>query len=107
MEDQPGTLPSQSKGRGPTRLKSITRTRGSDQKISIEFDPSTGNAVGPNRKQFKTFVGTLARSKVNILLANWDSADDTVKDQIWQSILVFFFLPICIKFGYHSVIALT
>ncbi|KAG5061452.1 hypothetical protein JHK87_002481 [Glycine soja] len=81
------------RGRGPTRLKKLRLKRVRDQKISIEFDQSTGNAKGPNRTEFNNYVSFLARSKVSILHEDWDHVEESVKNMIWQTIMLNYDIP--------------
>jgi len=82
--------PSQKKGRRGTRLRELTLSRSGDQRISIEFDAATGNAVGPNAAKFRSYVALLARSKASILKKDWNDVEIRVKEQIWDTILVCF-----------------
>jgi hypothetical protein len=88
MDNSAGAQSSQKQGRRATRLAELSLSRGSDQKIPIEFDETTGNATGANNTKFKSYVGLLGRSKASILRKDWDDVELRVKEQIWQSILV-------------------
>ncbi|BAT74032.1 hypothetical protein VIGAN_01198300, partial [Vigna angularis var. angularis] len=71
------------------RLKDLTVSRNADQKLPIQFDMSTGKVIGDNRARFTSFVALLGRSKVSILIDKWDHVPEEVKNQIWQTIMVF------------------
>lgn len=97
MDDSLDITPSQAESnsqstkkrvRGPTCLKKLRLKRVRDQKISVEFDQSTGNAKGPNRREFNNYVAFLARSKVSILHEDWDHVEESEKNMIWQTIMV-------------------
>ncbi|KAL5168114.1 hypothetical protein HKD37_11G030342 [Glycine soja] len=96
MDDSLDITPSQAESnsqstkkrvRGPTCLKKLRLKRVRDQKISVEFDQSTGNAKGPNRREFNNYVAFLARSKVSILHEDWDHVEESEKNMIWQTIM--------------------
>nr|KYP39336.1 hypothetical protein KK1_039363 [Cajanus cajan] len=57
------------------------------QKIEINVDPNTGTASGPNSVQFASYLGTLARDKISILVPHWKEVPQATKDLIWQDIL--------------------
>ena len=80
--------PFQKKGRRGTRLRELTLSRSGEQRIPIQFDAATGNPLGPNKAQFKSYVALLARSKASILKKDWDDVELRVKEQIWDTILV-------------------
>lgn len=87
------TQSTRKKGRRATQLKELTLSRRGDQRISIQFDQSTGNPLGPNKKKFVSFVALQARSKVNILMTDWDHVEESVKNQIWQTIMGTYEVP--------------
>ena len=76
------------KGRRGTRLRELTISREADQRLPIQFDAQTGRALGEHSAKFTSYVALLARSKVSILIDDWDHVPETVKNQIWQSIMV-------------------
>ena len=92
----PDSQSTRKKGRHATRLRELTASRSSEQRIPIEFEPSTGNPLGPNRNQFKSYVALLGRSKASILKKDWDDVELRVKEQIWHSILVCEYDPLCL-----------
>ena len=84
-QSQPST---RKKGRRATRLRELNISRSSDQKLPIQFDMQTGRATGEHKARFTSYVALLGRSKVSILIEDWDHVPETLKNQIWQSILV-------------------
>ena len=76
-------------GRGATRLPGLTLNRAAEQRIPIEIDDSTGFPKGPNTIKFRSYVALLGRSKASIQEKDWNAVEMMVKDQIWQSIMVF------------------
>nr|KYP41995.1 hypothetical protein KK1_036611 [Cajanus cajan] len=70
-------------------MKSLARKRMKGPKISLYVDPTTGIVSGPNKAQFSSYLGTLARDKISILVPSWKEVPQTTKNMIWQDILVF------------------
>ncbi|XP_020239830.2 uncharacterized protein LOC109818712 [Cajanus cajan] len=75
------------KKRKPTQMKSLARKRMKGPKISLDVDPTTGIVSGPNKAQFSSYLGTLARDKISILVPSWKEVPQTTKNMIWQDIL--------------------
>ena len=73
----------------PTRMKSLARKCMTGPKLSLDVDPTTGVLSGPNKVQFASYLGTLARDKISILTPSWKDVPQATKDLIWQDILVF------------------
>jgi len=48
-------------------------------RVLIDIDPQTGRASDPNHAQFVSYLGVLARSKVSILVPNWDHVIEVEK----------------------------
>jgi len=88
-QDELNTQSTNKRGRQATRLKTLTISRNSDQKSPIQFDQSTGVAFGKNSKKFTSYVALLGRSKPSILKENWKQVETHVKEQIWESIMVY------------------
>ena len=77
--------------RKASRLRSLsTRPPGVERPV-VHVDPATGKADGPHRKKLRTYLGIVARDKVDITYENWKEAPTTKKDLIWEDIQVFFF----------------
>ncbi|XP_004487156.1 uncharacterized protein [Cicer arietinum] len=91
------SVPSQSELNAQSTQKNVRRAtllkeflalnRIAGQRISVEFDQSTGMPSGENKTKFKSHVAFLGRSEVSILIDEWDSVDENVKNQIWATIL--------------------
>jgi len=79
---------SQDKSRQTTRLRDITASRLGGFKVTVDFDPQTARASGPNRAVFNSYLGVLARTKVSILYPTWDHVTEAEKNMIWQDITV-------------------
>ncbi|WVZ24705.1 hypothetical protein V8G54_003249 [Vigna mungo] len=71
------------KCRRATRLRDLTVSRNADQRLSIQFDMSTGKVIGDNRARFTSFVALHGR----------DHVPEEVKNQIWQTIMLTYDVP--------------
>lgn len=108
------SVPSQSELNAQSTQKNVRRAtllkeflalnRIAGQRISVEFDQSTGMPSGENKTKFKSHVAFLGRSEVSILIDEWDSVDENVKNQIWATILVIVIMFATIVFSYIIVI---
>lgn len=67
----------------------MTRRRLAGDRPQVDVDPMSGRASGPNKVIFASYLGTLARDKISILVPSWDDVTESVKNMIWQDILVF------------------
>nr|KYP31508.1 hypothetical protein KK1_048138 [Cajanus cajan] len=65
------------KKRKLTRMKSLARKRMKGPKISLDVDPTIGIVSGPNKAQFSSYLGTLARDKISILVPSWKEVPQT------------------------------
>jgi len=79
---------SSKKTREATRLKAIAINRLGGIKIPVYIDPQSGRASGPNGEKFGSYLGVLTRSKVSILVPDWDHVTEEEKDLIWQDLCV-------------------
>ena len=77
--------------RKASRLRSLsTRPPGAERPV-VHVDPATGKADGPHRKKLRTYLGIVARDKVDITYENWKDVPTSQKDLIWEDIQVFLF----------------
>jgi len=87
---------SSKKTREATRMKHLALKRLTKGKVHVEIDPHTRRAKGPNRKDFVSYLGVLARSKLSILKPKWDHVTEADKNMIWQDIRVIYLLNLYI-----------
>ena len=74
--------------RKPTRVRSFaTRTSVAERPV-VHVDPATSKAEGPHRKKLRTYLGIVARDKVDVTFDNWKEVPATHKDLIWENIQV-------------------
>ncbi|KAH1242761.1 hypothetical protein GmHk_07G020019 [Glycine max] len=61
--------------RKASRLRSLsTRPPGAERPV-VHVDPGTGKADGPHRKKLRTYLGIVARDKVDVTYENWKEAE--------------------------------
>ncbi|KAH1210114.1 hypothetical protein GmHk_15G044489 [Glycine max] len=74
-------------------LRSLsTRPPGVERPV-VDVDPATGKVDGPHRKKLRTYLGIVARDKVDITYDNWKEVPTAQKDLIWEDIHVEFDIP--------------
>ncbi|KAL5161556.1 hypothetical protein HKD37_07G018826 [Glycine soja] len=56
-------------------------------------DPATRKADGPHKKKLRTYLGIVARDKVDITYENWKEVPTAQKDLIWEDIQAEFDIP--------------
>ncbi|KAH1232800.1 hypothetical protein GmHk_09G025374 [Glycine max] len=52
----------------------------------VHVDPATRKADGPHRKKLRTYLGIVARDKVDVTYQNWKEVPTAQKDLIWEDI---------------------
>ncbi|KAH1242247.1 hypothetical protein GmHk_07G019617 [Glycine max] len=52
----------------------------------VHVDPTTGKADSSHRKKLRTYLGIVARDKVDVTYENWKEVPTTQKDLIWEDI---------------------
>ena len=65
-----------------------TRPVGAERPVVYVY-PAIGKANGPHRKKLRTYLGIVARDKVDVTYENWKQVPATQKDFIWENIQVF------------------
>jgi len=79
---------SSKKTREVNRLRALTMSCLGGSKVPDDIYPETGRASGPNHVQFVSYLGILTRTKVSILLLDWDHVTKVDKNLIWQDLCV-------------------
>ena len=75
--------------RKATLLRSlVTRPVGVERPV-VHVDPAIGKADGPHKKKLRTYLGIVARDKVDVTYESWKQVPATQKDLIWEDIQVF------------------
>ncbi|KAL5180332.1 hypothetical protein HKD37_01G001489 [Glycine soja] len=79
--------------RKASRLRSLsTRPPGVERPV-VHVDPATGKADSPHKKKLRTYLGIVARDKVDITYENWKEVPTAQKDPIWEDIQAEFDIP--------------
>ncbi|KAL5142534.1 hypothetical protein HKD37_09G025703 [Glycine soja] len=79
--------------RKASRLRSLsTRPPGVERPV-VHVDPAKGKADGPHKKKLRTYLGIVARDKVDITYENWKEVPTAQKDLIWEDIQAEFDIP--------------
>ncbi|KAL5191946.1 hypothetical protein HKD37_04G011140 [Glycine soja] len=79
--------------RKASRQRSLsTRPPGVERPV-VHVDPATGKADGPHKKKLRTYLGIVARDKVDITYENWKEVPTAQKDLIWEDIQTEFDIP--------------
>ncbi|KAH1265576.1 hypothetical protein GmHk_01G001254 [Glycine max] len=79
--------------RKASRLRSLsTRPPGAERPV-VHVDPATGKADGRHRKKLRTYLGIVARDKVDVTYENWKEVPTAQKDLIWEDIQAEFDIP--------------
>ncbi|KAL5166381.1 hypothetical protein HKD37_18G051350 [Glycine soja] len=79
--------------RKATRLRSLaTRPPGAERPV-VNVDPATGKADGSYKKKLRTYLGIVARDKVDVTYDTWKEVPTAQKDLIWEDIQAEFQIP--------------
>ncbi|KAL5180924.1 hypothetical protein HKD37_01G001966 [Glycine soja] len=84
--DASATTSAVKRTRKASRLRSLsTRPPGVERPV-VHVDPATGKADSPHKKKLRTYLGIVARDKVDITYENWKEVPTAQKDLIWEDI---------------------
>ncbi|KAL5134369.1 hypothetical protein HKD37_03G007547 [Glycine soja] len=72
--------------RKATCLRSLVTTPVGAERPLVHVDPASGKADGPHRKKLRTYLGIVARDKVDVTYENWKQVHAAQKDLIWEDI---------------------
>ncbi|KAK9286751.1 hypothetical protein L1049_015155 [Liquidambar formosana] len=73
------------KGRGITYLPRLTKSRSAGIKHVVEYN-SKGVPRGKVATTYSSYCGTLARTRVPIIYANWYEVPKELKDKLWSCV---------------------
>ncbi|KAL5153633.1 hypothetical protein HKD37_19G053137 [Glycine soja] len=79
--------------RKASRLRSLSTRPPGVERTVVHVDPATGKADGPHKKKLRTYLGIVARDKVDITYENWKEVHTAQKDLIWEDIQAEFDIP--------------
>ena len=75
--------------RKATCLRSLATRPVGAKRSQVHVDPVTGKADGTHKKKFRTYLGIIARDKVDVTYENWKQVPAAHKELIWEDIQVF------------------
>ena len=76
------------RSRTTTRLRTLTLRTMDQPRPAVYVDPATGRASRPMREKFQSYLGVVAREKIPIIHNNWKDVPETLKEIVWNDILV-------------------
>ncbi|KAL5128794.1 hypothetical protein HKD37_14G040978 [Glycine soja] len=76
-----------------SRLQSLSTRPPGAERLVVHVDPATRKVDGPHRKKLRTYLGIVARDKVDVTYENWKEVPTTQKDLIWEDIQAEFEIP--------------
>ncbi|XP_028202719.1 uncharacterized protein LOC114386862 [Glycine soja] len=79
--------------RKATQLRSLATRPPGAKRPMVNVDPATGKADGPHKKKFRTYLGIVARDKVDVTYDTWKEVPTGQKDLIWEDIQAEFEIP--------------
>ena len=72
--------------RKATRLRSFAIKIVGAERPLVHVDPAIGKADDPYKKKLRTYLGIIARNKVDVTYENWKQIPIAQKDLIWEDI---------------------
>ena len=76
------------KTRQSTRLRRLTLRTLDQPRPTINIDAGTGRGSGPHKEKFHNYLGVITREKIPIVHNNWKDVPESLKDLVWDDILV-------------------
>ncbi|KAL5147494.1 hypothetical protein HKD37_06G017175 [Glycine soja] len=86
LSDASASPPAVKRTRKATCLRSLSIRPPSAKRPVVHVDPATDKVDGPHRKKLRTYLGVVARDKVDVTYENWKEVPTTQKDLIWEDI---------------------
>ncbi|KAL5128096.1 hypothetical protein HKD37_14G040415 [Glycine soja] len=72
--------------RKASHLRSLSTRPPGAERPGVHVDPATSKADGPHRKKLRTYLGIVARDKVDVTYENCKEVPTAQKDLIWEDI---------------------
>lgn len=69
-------------------IVTLIKVHKTDSNLQVEFYKKTGRFYDENTSTFRSYISFLGRSKVSILIEDWDKVSDDLKTSIWEDIEV-------------------
>ena len=76
------------KTRQSTRLRRLTLRTLYQPRPTVSVDPATRRGSSPKKQNFHSYLGVVAQQKIPIVNSNWKDMLKTLKDLVWDDILV-------------------
>ena len=54
----------------------------------VNVNPTTRRGSGPQKEKFHSYLGVVAREKILIIHSNWNDVQESLKNLVWDDILV-------------------
>jgi len=74
--------------RQSTQLRRLTLRTLDQPRPIVNIDAATGQGPGSHKEKFHNYLGVVAREKIPIEHKNWKDVPDSLKDLVWDDILV-------------------
>jgi len=78
--------------RRSTRLRRLTLRMLDQPRSTVNIDAATGRGLGPHKEIFHNYLGVLAREKMPIVHNSWKDVPESLKELVWNDILVSFIM---------------
>ena len=76
------------RSRQSTWLRRVTLRTLDQPTPTVNVDPTTDRGSGPDKEKFHNYLGVVARKKIPIVHSNWKDVPESLKDLVWDYILV-------------------
>ena len=76
------------RSRQSTRLRRLTLRALDQPRPIVNIDSATGRGSHPHKDKFHNYLRVVAREKIPIVHSNWKDVLESLKDLIWDEILV-------------------
>lgn len=88
-------LATKPKPRGKAKVSCFTKGKGKGTRLEVEFNEK-GQPFRANAAKFASFLGITARELIPVTLDKWSDLTNDFMTQIWDHIMVVFFVSIYI-----------
>ncbi|KAL5154445.1 hypothetical protein HKD37_19G053805 [Glycine soja] len=70
------------------RTRQSTRLRRLTARLTVNVNPTPRRGSGPYKEKFHSYLGVVARKKIPIVHSNWNVVPKSLKNLIWDDILI-------------------
>ena len=89
------------KHRGSTLKPKIAKNRSKGIKLNIEYN-SLGSHIGENLVELSSYLGTITRTHVLIIIDSWRKVPKETKEKLWDLITVSLSIALIYNYCIHS-----